>query len=271
MGYARLPQNVSPMREKRGRMLFYFNCNSTQQANILRECGARNVILTYKFVKPNFDEMCEGFDNILVNPGRGVDADEYYDFLKANKDKIKFNALQYDVQNEPSINFRYYTRGAEKFPIIPILHDDYIQALSIFKPHIKEGSTVALGQMKDKLTETEQLKRLDTRYKYHGLAKGRWVKEKNISSIDSSSWLSGVRGRKTEVFRHQSLYFGEKGRTNSAVIQGACQRNFLHLTKTHLDPKQLLEGEYNALMKSSIALYYMPMFKAYGIYNENFK
>lgn len=250
-------------------MKFYFNANTKSQVSALRRIGAKNIMLTHKFVGERATRYANGFDNIIIGPGFGADKDKYHSFIG----DWEFEALQYDDSKDIVNNYKNWKEGTEyKEDIIPILHQNYPQALSVFKPN-NPGKRYALGKLENRAAEDIQLRQLPTSYSFHGLAKGRWTKNRNeaLDSIDSSTWTSGVRGRKTDVWKGQQILFGEKGRSNSSMIQLACQKNLIHLSRAGLDPKDLINGEPTALLLAPLVLYYMPMFESLGCYLENFK
>ena len=260
------------MYERCGRrdvLKFYFNANNKTQLKALRRAGVKNIMLTYKFVEGRAKEYVNGFDDAIIGPGFGSDKEKYHEFIE----DWEFEALQYDDQQDALVNYNNYKEGAEyNKKLIPILHGNYLQALSLFKPNY-EGERYALGKAQSRSKEDEQLRQLPQNYSYHGLAKGRWVKNRTnmIDSIDSTTWTSGVRGRKTDVWKGQSLLFGDKGKTNQSFIQLACLKNLTHLNKMGLDPKELLAGDNTALTLAPVALYYMPMLTDMGHYKDNFK
>jgi len=59
-------------------MKFYFNCNNRTQATALRECGVKNILLSYQYCKEAFDIYAKLFDNIGVIPGKIENVDKYY-------------------------------------------------------------------------------------------------------------------------------------------------------------------------------------------------
>jgi hypothetical protein len=250
-------------------MRFYFNANNKTQVSALRRIGARNIMLTYKFVGERAKNLSNEFDNVILGPGFGSDKDKYHHFIQ----DWEHEALQYDDPTDALKNYNNWKEGEEfNNKLIPILHQNYLQSLSIFKPNYK-GDRIALGKASNRSQEDSQVRQLPQSFSYHGLAKGRWVKDRNnmLDSIDSSTWTSGMRGRKTDVWKGQQIYFGEKGKTNASVIQLACQRNLIHLSRAGLDPKDLIDGEPAALTLAPLVLYYMPMFESLGCYLENFK
>jgi hypothetical protein len=250
-------------------MKFYFNANNKSQVSALRRVGAKNIMLTYKFVGERANKLSNGFDNIILGPGFGSDKDKYHEFIQ----DWDHEALQYDDPNDALRNYKNWKEGEEyNKKLIPILHQNYAQSLSIFKPNYN-GNRIALGKSQSRNSEDTQLRQLPQTYSYHGLAKGRWTKDRNciVDSIDSTTWTSGVRGRKTDVWKGQQLLFGEKGKNNRAYIQLACQKNLIYLSKAGLDPKNLIDGDNSALTLAPLVLYYMPMFHDLGCYEDNFK
>lgn len=251
-------------------MKFYFNANNKTQVAALRRAGAKNIMLTYKFVGERARDYTNEFDSAIIGPGFGSDMQKYHELIQ----KWDFEALQYDNPLDVSKNYSNWKVGLEYNPkLIPILHQNYAQSLSMFKPNM-EGDRVALGKSNTRSAEDSQLRQLPQNLSYHGLAKGRWMnRERNhmVDSIDSTTWTSGMRGRKTDVWKGQSLLFGDKGKTNQSTIQLACLKNLTHLNKIGLDPKELIAGDTKALTIAPIALYYMPMFTDMGCYSENFK
>jgi len=251
-------------------MKFYFNANNKTQVSALRRAGVKNIMLTHKYVGDRAKQYTNEFESAMIGPGFGSDMKKYHELLNG----WEFEALQYDDPSDIMNNYKNWKEGLEyNDKLIPILHQNYAQSLSMFKPNMI-GDRVALGKANSRATEDSQLRQLPQNYSYHGLAKGRWMnRERNhmVDSIDSTTWTSGMRGRKTDVWKGQSLLFGDKGKTNTSTIQLACQKNLIHLSKLGLDPKELINGSPAALTLAPLALYYMPMLKDLGHYDENFK
>jgi hypothetical protein len=251
-------------------MKFFFNANNKSQVSVLRRAGVKNIMLTYKYVGERAKQYANGFDDVILGPGFDSDMKKYHEYIE----DWNHDVLQYDDQDNIVNNYNNWKEGLEYNPkLIPILHQNYAQSLSVFRPNLK-GDRIALGKASSRSNEDSQLRQLPQNYSYHGLAKGRWMnRERNhmVDSIDSTTWTSGMRGRKTDVWKGQSLLFGDKGRTNTSIIQLACQKNLIYLSKIGLDPKELINGDKSALMIAPLALYYMPMFNDLGCYKENFK
>ena len=251
-------------------MKFYFNANNKTQVSALRRAGVKNIMLTYKYVEARAKEYTREFDSAIIGPGFGSDMDKYYSFIR----DWEFEALQYDDPDDAMKNYNNWKLGVDYHDkLIPILHQNYSQALSLYKPNYK-GDRIALGRAKSRSDEDFQLRQLPQSFSYHGLAKGRWInRDRNhmVDSIDSTTWVSGMRGRKTDVWKGQSILFGDKGRSNQSIVQLACQKNLIYLSKIGLDPKHVVNGDKDALTLAPLALYYMPMFYDLGFYDENFK
>ncbi len=237
------------------------------QANALKECGVKNVLLSYQYNKGNIMEFRGMFLGIGVIPGKIENVDKYHRWVQDHRwDEIDFFS-QYDVPMDMEQTIKYYLKG-EDIGITPVLTVNYLQHLSRLK--LEEGRTVVLGKMGGNIEEDEQLRKLPSDYNFHGLAKGRWIKSMNIKSVNSSTWLSGVRGRKTDVYGLPSIEFGDKGRHDVAGREHAIRKYSGFLQKCGVEEESLRQGEYAALLKAPIALYYQPMLSALGFSSDNF-
>jgi len=225
-------------------------------------------MLTYKYVKRSLHNF-QDFDSIMINGGRDVISDDYYFWLKKNKEYYTY-AIQADWPGEMRVTIDNYKHGLEIGApnLIPVLHVNYLQALGLLK--VEAEQYIALGKMIGHIEEEEQIKRLPKQYTYHGLAKGRLINSTILNSIDSSTWLSGVRGRKTDVHGWASLTFGLKGKAETTMVRSACNKHKEFLEKVNLKVDDLVEGTYDALLKAPLVLYYMPLFKYLRIFSENF-
>jgi len=245
---------------------FYFNCNNRTQARALKECGVKNVLLSYQYCKEAFDVYVHLFDGIGVIPGKIDNADDYYRWAKLNIKLCDF-ITQYDLPMNMDITIKYYNKGKES-GISPVLTVNYMQHLGLLDIH--DGRTIVLGKMGGNIEEDEQVRRLPTQHKFHGLAKGRWKDKPNIDSINSSTWLSGVVGRKSDVYKGSQVLLGHKGRSESATLQRILQQNKDNIQSCSISPSQVMEGKYSELLKLPIALYYKPMLSSLGSSSQNF-
>jgi len=257
---------VTVILQEENKVRFYFNCNNNTQANVLREAGVKNIFFNYKYVHSNIDKLAKGFEGVMISPSNDVTPSDYYDFIEELPSR--YLKLQAD-SSDPVVNLRLFERGDLIDNLIPVFHGNYSANLALFKD-IKNIHTIALGSMSGVIVEDEGLKRLPIKYIYHGLGKGRWWNNPRIASVDSSTWLSGVRGRKTDVFKGPQITFGRKGRTNTSVVQSVLKRNVSNLELVGVQASEILAGDYNSLMKVTLAVYYIPMFKSLNIFKDNF-
>lgn len=250
-------------------MKFYFNCNNRTQARALKECGVKNVLLSYKYCKEAFDIYLSMFEGIGVIPGKIDNVDKYYDWAKLNL-SVDF-ITQYDMPLDMEKTIKYYEK-AGGIGVVPVLTENYLQHLGRLKT---VDGPVVLGKMRGNIEEDEQLRKLPTNMHYHGLAKGRWVKDMNklqnkIISVNSSTWLSGVVGRKTDVYKDTQVLLGNKGRSESATLQRILEKYKYSIEECSISQEKVLEGKYSELLKLPLALYYRPMLQALGFSSENF-
>jgi len=235
------------------------------QAAALKECGVKNVLLSYQYCRKYLGDFAKMFDGIGIIPGKIDNVDMYYDWAKLNISLCDF-ITQFDMPMNLYATIKYWEKARDI--VAPVLTVNYLQHLSGM--NLEDGRTVVLGKMGGNIEEDEQVKRLPSQYIYHGLAKGRWKDKLNIHSINSSTWLSGVRGRKTDVFQGQSLEFGHKGKSDISSVVRAIEKHKDYLEECQIEEQALLSGEYPALLKAPIALYYKPMLSALGFSSENF-
>ena len=245
-------------------MKFYFNANNTTQLKALRECGIKNVLISYKYLKNQFGDICRNFNSVMMVAGKIDNVDKYYDYIDVHDESMEM-AVQYDVPMDMYSTIKYYEKGRGK--VAPVLTVNYLNHIGQLK--LKPNDYVCLGKMAGRIEEEEQIKKLPTIYKLHGLAKGRLIRHTALASVDSSAWLSGVRGRKTEVFDSTPLTFGHKGKSDVAMVQRICEKYKDNLDRCGINPKPIADGDYSALLKIVLAVYYIPMFDHLGVGNEN--
>jgi len=159
--------------------------------------------------------------------------------------------------------------------VSPILTSNYLQHLSQIKL-TDFDRTILLGKMTGNIEEDEQVRKLPGGHKYHGLAKGRWLKglamaQNKIQSVNSSTWLSGVRGRKTDVFNGLSILLGDKGKADITILERVLSNHKDELEQCQIYKSEVLSGQYSALLKLPIALYYIPMLSSLGVSSQNFE
>lgn len=249
-------------------MRFFFTANNWTQLNALEELGVRNVLISYKYMKNNVDKVIDKFVNVGLIPGNIDNVDNYYSYIRRSNLKLNF-VTQYDVPLDMELTIKYFEKAKDY--VIPILTSNYLNHLSRLDLH--GGQLICLGKMISRIDEEEQIKRLPNTFRYHGMAKGRLIKSTNINSIDSSAWLSGVRGRKTDVFDgtpKPQVTFGEKGRSDLSSLQKYLVSHKKYLERCHVNPTQILAGDYNTLLKVPHIFYYIPLFEHLGLIKENY-
>lgn len=248
-------------------MKFYFNANNTTQLKALKECGIKNVLISYKYLKNQLGDIGRNFDSVIMVAGKIDNVDGYYDYVDAHVGDLDM-AVQYDVPMDMYKTIKYYEKGIYSGVIIsPVLTVNYLNHIG--QINVAPEQYICLGKMAGRIEEEEQIKKLPTIYKLHGLAKGRLIRHTALASVDSSAWLSGVRGRKTEVFDSTPLTFGNKGKPDVAMVQRICQKYKDNLDRCGITEKEVANGDYSALLKIVLAVYYIPMFDHLCVDNEN--
>jgi len=255
-------------------MKFYFNCNNKTQARALRDCGVKNVMISYQYCHEAFDDYASMFDGIGVISGKIDNVDTYYDWARLNRGLTDFIA-QYDIPMDIRLTMKYYEKALKsRISVSPILTSNYLQHLSQIKL-TDFDRTILLGKMTGNIEEDEQVRKLPSGHNYHGLAKGRWVTNPliNIISVNSSTWLSGVRGRKTDVWDYHigSVLLGKKGKGDRAILERVLDNHKDELEQCQIHKAEVMAGEYSALLKLPIALYYIPMLSSLGAASQNFQ
>ena len=247
---------------------FYFNCNNKTQAKALKDAGAKNVMISYKYDK-NLDYYKDNFERIGVIPGNIENLHKYYEWAYKNMEDTEF-ITQYDVPMDMEKTIKYYELALrDGIEVSPVLTVNYMQHLGRLDLH--DDRTIVLGKMGGNIEEDGQVPKLPEN-NYHGLSKGRWLGKISLSikSFNSSTWLSGVRGRKTDVWGGESVTFGDKSRGNVSPLLRALEKNKDNLEKVGVKGEDILSGDYTALLKAPLALYYRPMFAVLGSLSENF-
>ena len=122
--------------------------------------------------------------------------------------------------------------------------------------------------MAGRIEEEESLRKLPKVYRYHGMAKGRFIKNPILDSVDSSAWLSGVRGRKTEVFDGTSTF--QLKLNERSILQKTLAIHSGLLKQYQIRGDDILEN-YNSLLKIPHVLYYIPLFKKLNIFKDNYQ
>ena len=147
-------------------MKFYFNANNTTQLKALRECGIKNVLISYKYLKNQLGDIGRNFDSVIMVAGKIDNVDSYYDYVEAHEGHLEM-ATQYDVPMDMYSTLKYYKKGINRgIDIAPVLTSNYLNHLS--QIGLTAGKYVCLGKMAGRIEEEEQIKKLPTIYKLHG-------------------------------------------------------------------------------------------------------
>ena len=254
-------------------MKLYLNANNKATRTALIDCGVKNVMVSHKYAWASIDKYRDNFDNVFVVAGsNGVQCD-YLEWLVKNKDKYDY-ATQFDVwyNMKETMNNLNKEREMGIDWTLPVLQENYQQHIMLLKP--KAGDYICVGEVEGKIATEEQIRRLPANLKLHGLAKGRYIaKNRMFESLDTSAWISAAVSKKTEVWRNNtstSMFFGKKGKGLEAQLQYVLEQNKKYLDKCNIKKQDVLDNDYNALLRLPIAIYFMPLCETFNIYQDNF-
>lgn len=254
-------------------MKIYFNTNNKATRDALKECGVRNVMVAHKYVSANISKYWEMFESVFVVAGVDGNADKYHDWLKINRQYYEY-ATQFDTLYDMDSTIKHY-KNERDLGIdwtLPVLQGNYLNHISMLR--LQPNSYVCLGEIHGKLETEDQIRKLPANLRYHGLAKGKYVGRGRFQSIDTSAWISAAMSKKTEVWNNNStntIFFGVKGKGMIPMLRHACSIYKDNLDKIGITIEQIINGDYNALLKAPIALLFMPQCKSLNMYSENFK
>lgn len=253
---------------------FHFICDNKTQRDVLKECGVKNISVSYKFVKKDYALYREMFQSLIISPGvgkRNFTSTEYNEFLQSISPEESFNlALQYDEPGETKRTMSYYHEALEQGLdyIVPILCEDYMVHLNYIKPILK-SDILALGKGRDIESEDKDYEQIQGEYQIHGLSKARWLKFNTPpASVDSTTWLNPVKNGKLMVYLKDGV--SEISVRDIKVIQEAMEENKDFAEKCNLRISQLATKDHKAFLKAGLALYYMPLFANLNMLSSNF-
>ena len=239
----------------------------------LQECKVKNVVLSFKYSYANITKFRDKFDKIFVVAGTKTEPERYYELLKKHKEQYDY-AIQYDVLYDMHKTLEYYRKEREMGIdwTLPVLQGNYLNHLSQLR--LEPDSYVCLGEVRGREETEDQIRKLPSNLKYHGLAKGGYLtKTRQFESLDTSGWISAAMAKKCEIWNKNDtnrMLFGEKGRTMIPMLNHACDINKEYLELINLNKQDILDGDYYALLKAPFALLYIPMCKQLGILEKNF-
>ena len=231
----------------------------------------------------------EYFDSVLIDSGafsamsvgKTVNIDEYCQFAKDNREYYNLIAQLDEIgdQDKTLKNYLYMVKKGVDWAM-PILTGEWDIALRKMEKHALTNYYGVGGKsFWDKIYKSrwDVVKSLPSKNDYHGFAKGKYEALKNgwFTSIDSSTWSFGARARQSVArLKGQNLLvnFGNRGLHNRNDIRytHSLLRDEFEACKVNID--DVVAGEYNALLKIAIPIYYRPLFKEIGhrMFEDNF-
>ena len=254
-------------------MKLYLNANNKATRTALIDCGVKNVMVAHKYAYASIDIYRDNFESLFVVAGVNGNEAKYNDWLIKNKEKYDY-ATQFDVffDMKATMDCLKTERDMGIDWTMPVLQENYQRHLMLLKP--KPDEYICIGEVKGRVETEEQIRRLPGNLKYHGLAKGKYIaKNRMFKSLDTSAWISAAVSKKTEVWRNNSstsMFFGEKGKHLKSQLQMILEQYKDNLEKCGITKQQVLDNEYDALLRLPIAVYFMPLCETFNIYQDNF-
>ena len=206
--------------------------------------------------------------------GTKTEPDRYHELLKKHKESYDY-ATQFDVfyNMDETLKHLKNERDMGIDWTLPVLQENYLHHLARLQP--EPDSYLCLGEVRGRADTEDQIRKLPSNQKFHGLAKGRYMSlvNPNFFSLDTSGWISAAMAKKCEVWNNRStnfMFFGEKGKSMIPMLNHACEVHKEYLDIVGLKKQDLIDGNYYALLKAPFALLYLPMCKQLGILEQNF-
>jgi hypothetical protein len=231
-------------------------------------------MVAHKYAYASIDKYRTNFDSVFVVAGAKAKPEPYHEWLIKNKERYDY-ATQFDVYYDMKQTMENLKKEREMGIdwTLPVLQENYQQHLMLLKPN--PNDYICVGEVKGKIETEEQIRRLPGNLKIHGLAKGKYIaKNRQFESLDTSAWISAAVSKKTECWRNNSstsMFFGDKGKGMKAQLQYILEQYKDNLEKCNIKKQDVLDNNYNALLRLPIAVYFIPLCKTFGIYDENFK
>jgi len=230
-------------------------------------------MVAHKYAYASIDKYRNNFENVFVVAGVKADAEKYREWLKPNREKYDY-ATQFDVFYDMKATMECLKKERDMGIdwTLPVLQENYQQHLMLLKP--KPDDYVCIGEVKGRIETEEQIRRLPGNLKLHGLAKGKYIaRNRMFESLDTSAWISAAVSKKTEVWRNNSgmsMFFGEKGKHMKAQLQFILEQYKDNLEKCNIKKQDVLDNNYDALLRLPIAVYFIPLCETFNIYDDNF-
>ena len=161
----------------------YFQCANVADFEICRECGIKNILITYPRVKTmlkkyRFESLTYGFESVFLDSGsytarrlgKDVDFEQYAEFLDVYGEMVDVAAQLdegYDFQKNLSNYEKHLQRGHN---VLPVIWQSWDVNLSKMK-HFIRSDIVLLRWDKSMYGDADDVElallRLPTSYKYH--------------------------------------------------------------------------------------------------------
>lgn len=230
-------------------------------------------MLSFRYSYANIKKFRDNFDSIFVVAGTGSDPHKYHEFLK-DKREYYDHAAQYDVlyNTKETLEWLKKERDDGINWTLPVLQENYLNHIGLLRP--EKDDYLCLGEVHGKIETEDQIRKLPRHVKYHGLAKGKYLEKRLFDSIDTSGWISAAMAKKCEIWNGSTTYsmmFGDKGKGMKSQLQHALEMYSDNLERLNINKSDVLNTNYNTMLKITFPLLYIPMCKRLNIYEENFK
>ena len=260
----------------------YFVAVSALDIDNLSECGCRNILMSYWYIKRilrkvSFSKIREKFDSIFVDSGaftafysgKSVDINEYSQFLKDNREYIDV-AAQLDVILDPEATKANYLKHLENGTdfVVPVVTGNWELGMIDIEKHLQTDYILLGGgdYWAGKWGWEANLHRLPKKYRYHGFAMGDvWLYTKDlVYSIDNSTWSMLARAGVTNVWngaRWEDAELGSRDRPDMNIFQ-----RFANVYKDDMDAcgltiQGLMDYDRKTILKFPIAGMYRAWFR----------
>ena len=253
-------------------MKIYFNANNKATLEALEQCGVKNVMLSHRYSYANITKFRPKFESIFIVPGTKDDPDKYHQFLKDKREYYDL-ATQYDVYYDMDKTLKHLKQERESGIdwTIPTLQGNYLHHIAQLRA--EPNTLIGVGEVKDREEMREQLRRLPRNMRYHGLAKAKFIKDGMFDSVNTSMWIGAVLSKKSMVWNKNesmTMFFGDRGRGMTPILRHVCEQHKEYMEKCGITVEGILDCDYSTLLKTPMALMFMPQLKKYGYYDENF-
>lgn len=172
--------------------------------------GLINILISYAYINPNLHSMIEALQGsaefmldsggfTAFKQGKVIDFDRYCEFVRDHGD-LFWEYVQLDSIGNPGVSSRYLLRMVERglhpMPVFVLGEDEAtIDAMAQINRRICVGGGVTetdayYGDLLERLW-----RRLDGNVGLHGLGftRGTKVLRTKVSTVDSSTWMTGMR------------------------------------------------------------------------------